>query len=233
MKQSQNVAHYQTLEVERVRRVIETLAAHHGRQLKVLDFGCGTGKYLELFAEMGCDVTGVDINPDYVARAKERGQPALTVNDFLGATGLRYDVVFLSHLIEHVDPDGLVGLIPRLCDTLDEGGHLIIITPVPGDRFYHDFSHVRPYLPQSIRHAFGGTSGPLSFGGRSLVTLVDIYFFKDPFRTRHWRSFYVRTGFKGWATGWLNAGLDLLWLLSSGRIGVTASWLGVYRRSAG
>jgi len=102
-----------------------------------------------------------------------------------------------------------------------------------GERFFHDFSHVRPYLPQSVRHAFGQVGAPLSFGERNLIELVDIYFFKDPWRTRSWRSFYVGTGASRLATLAINALFDGVWRASGGRLGTVASWLGVYRLKPG
>jgi hypothetical protein len=115
---------------------------------------------------------------------------------------------------------------------LAQEGRLVIVTPTPGERFYHDFSHVRPYLPQSVRHAFGQTGAPISFGEASLIELVDIYFFKDPYRTRLWRSFYVGGGISKVFTGTINTAFDIVWRLSAGRFGVIASWLGVYKLRA-
>lgn len=221
-------AHYQSLEYERIESIMRVF--QHGRHtpLRVLDFGCGLGKYLDCFAALGLAVTGVDTNTDYVARAQAKGYAAASPDDFFAASHEPFDIVFLSHLIEHVTPDALVTLIPRLCALLAPDGKLVVATPMPGERFYHDFSHVRPYLPQSVRHAFGATGMPISFGEAALIELVDIYFFKDPYRTRQWRSFYVGKGFKGWFTRMCNRMFDLAWRASGGRIGVTASWLGVY-----
>ena len=67
----------------------------------------------------------------------------------------RVRLVFLSHLVEHLPPADLVLLIPRLCALLVPDGRLVLITPLLGERFFHDFSHIRPYYPQSLRHAFG------------------------------------------------------------------------------
>ena len=38
---------------------------------RVLDIGCGVGKYAVLFAERGCDVTLVDISPEMLRHAEE------------------------------------------------------------------------------------------------------------------------------------------------------------------
>ncbi|MGH8777714.1 class I SAM-dependent methyltransferase [Paraburkholderia sp.] len=221
-------AHYQSLEYERIESIMRAFQQGRDTPLRVLDFGCGLGKYLDCFAALGLAATGVDTNADYVARAQAKGYAAASPDDFFASPHEPFDIVFLSHLIEHVTPDALVTLIPRLCALLAPDGKLVVLTPTPGERFYHDFSHVRPYLPQSVRHAFGATGMPISFGEAALIELVDIYFFKDPCRTRMWRSFYVGTGIKGALTRACNRAFDLVWRVSGGRIGVTSSWLGVY-----
>ncbi|MFZ4619220.1 MAG: class I SAM-dependent methyltransferase [Bacteroidota bacterium] len=44
---------------------------HAGK--RILDMGCATGNYSVIMKRMGYDVTGADVNPAYVARARERG----------------------------------------------------------------------------------------------------------------------------------------------------------------
>lgn len=221
-------AHYQTLEFDRVNALLARRARASARPLRVLDFGFGRGKYLDSFAGIFGDVVGVDTNPAYVAEAKGKGFRACSPEAFFAADDGPFDVVFVSHVIEHMTPDALVELIPRLCARLAPDGWLVIVTPTPGERFYHDFSHVRPYLPQSIRHAFGQVGAPISFGETRLIELVDVHFFRDPFRPRLWRSFYFGCPVARAVTAALGAVSVAAWRLSGGRIGVVASWLGVY-----
>src|SRR5437667_1904640 len=166
----QRPAHYQSLEYDRIIRLLPELASD--KPLRILDVGCGRGKYLECFSSLGYDVVGVDANPAYVAEARVKGFLAYSSTEELTATATRFDVIFLSHVVEHLTPEQLVALIPRLCNMLTPGGCLVIVSPIPGERFYHDFTHVRPYLPQSIRHAFGQTGAPISYGENALIELV-------------------------------------------------------------
>lgn len=222
-------AHYQTLEYDRVNKLITSFALNRKEPLQILDFGCGKGKFLRCFASIGCHATGVDVNLTYLDEARSAGFSAFLPEDLFSSTKDKYDIIFLSHLIEHLCPEQLFELIPKLLKLLANDGHLIIITPTYGERFYHDFSHIKPYLPQSIRHAFGQIGAPISFGENKLIELVDIYFFRDPYRTRSWRSFYVGSPLERGFTRALNACFDIIWKISSGRFGVIASWLGVYR----
>lgn len=221
------INHYQSLEANRV-RVLARKWRSNNKSLRVLDFGCGKGKYLELFRDEGCETMGVDINQGYIEELRNRGFNVSIPEDALKGHG-RFDVVFLSHVIEHIHQDELVPLIQKLIALLDNSGLLVVVTPVLGERFYYDFSHIRPYYPQSIRHAFGQTGAPISYGNLDRIELTDIYFFRDPWRTRKWRTFYVGTGLKRLLVDWLNTLFDTLWRVSGGRLGVYASWLGVYR----
>lgn len=221
-------AHYQTLETRRVQALFSDWAKRSAQPLSVLDYGLGRGKYLRLFREWGLTPVGVDINADYIEQARQDGFEAYHEAE-LDSLGQRFDVIFLSHLIEHLDPNQLLALLDRLITLLTPNGRLVVISPVLGERFFHDFSHVRPYYPQSIRHAFGQSNAPLSFGASERIVLKDIHFFRDPWRTRLWRSFYVPDSTLHPFTRRLNQGFDLAWRLSDGCLGVTSSWLGVYQ----
>ena len=224
------LAHYQTLEYARITALMRQWQNASAIPLKVLDYGCGPGKYLRLFRSLGAEVVGVDLNPQYVKDGLNAGFSMQLANETTFVSK-QFDVIFLSHLIEHLEPDVLISLVPKLCEWLNDGGKLIIVTPTLGERFYHDVSHIRPYYPQSIRHAFGQQGAPLSYAATTLIALTDIYFFNDPYRTRTWRSFYVGTGLKRKLVNGINNTFDFAWKLSGGRFGSLASWLGVYQKT--
>jgi len=94
----------------------------------LLDVGCGSGGFLELATEMGWKAEGVDFDPQAVKVARQRG---LVVHqggiETLGDRAEYYDVVTLSHVIEHVhDPVCLLRSCFRL---LKPGGRLWLETP--------------------------------------------------------------------------------------------------------
>lgn len=71
---------------------------------RLLDVGCGTGKDLEGFREMGWQVTGVEMSPYAASAARQRLGCEILVGDFeevpLGDKG--FDVVRFSHSLEHL-----------------------------------------------------------------------------------------------------------------------------------
>lgn len=95
---------------------------------RLLDVGCGNGGFLKKAQAIGWDVQGIDPDPNAVAAARELGidiaHGGLEVFD--GQSEL-FDVVTLSHVIEHVHgPEDMLRDIYRL---LKPGGRIWIDTP--------------------------------------------------------------------------------------------------------
>lgn len=75
---------------------------------RALEIGCGSGSNLQTLAHLGLDVTGVEPDPAACEAARSRG---LTVFPGTGEAmpeelaGARYDLVVVSHVLEHcLDP---------------------------------------------------------------------------------------------------------------------------------
>lgn len=78
---------------------------HYGHN-RILDVGCGSGKFLEILNKKGWETFGVDISPVAVKNAKEKG-----LNVFEGElhdmsfSQEYFDVVIMRHSLEHMyDP---------------------------------------------------------------------------------------------------------------------------------
>jgi 2-polyprenyl-3-methyl-5-hydroxy-6-metoxy-1,4-benzoquinol methylase len=102
------------------------LRAQPGRRL--LDVGCGNGKYLDLMRSLGWRVEGVEVDPVAVRQARameiEVRQGCLEDQDYPADS---FDAIALRHVIEHVhDPLGLLKECRRI---LKPDGRLVICTP--------------------------------------------------------------------------------------------------------
>jgi len=94
---------------------------------KLVDIGCGNGQFLLRARDIGYDVSGIDLDEKTVEVAKSLGlEVKLGEVDVLYSSG-PYDVVTLSHVIEHVhDPRAV---LEKIYDLLPVGGYFYIATP--------------------------------------------------------------------------------------------------------
>jgi len=97
----------------------------HGR---LLEIGCGSGQLLEIMQQMGWQAEGVDFDPSAVENARKKAlQVRLGTLEKQGYPKDYFDVIFMSHLIEHVhDP---LRLLEEVCRIIKPNGRLIMVTP--------------------------------------------------------------------------------------------------------
>jgi len=95
---------------------------------KLLDVGCGNGDYLMLAASAGWKVKGVEPDLKALEVARSRGLEVMQGSiDEVAQTGELFDVITMSHVIEHVhDP---VSFVKFAYKCLKPGGILYIDTP--------------------------------------------------------------------------------------------------------
>jgi SAM-dependent methyltransferase len=96
---------------------------------RVLDVGCGAGYLLVDLQRRGFDCLGIDFNGNLVKAANERfGVPAVVgdVRNLIGL-GQRFDLVLLSHVLEHVDVP--LRLLREIHQVLSPGGYLVVEIP--------------------------------------------------------------------------------------------------------
>jgi 2-polyprenyl-3-methyl-5-hydroxy-6-metoxy-1,4-benzoquinol methylase len=106
---------------KRAERRAKLIAA--GADLKVgqnvLEVGCGTGLFTEIFAETGASIVAVDISPDLLEIAQSRDLPRGQVKflekrfedcDLEGP----FDAIIGSSILHHLDIDSALGNIQRL-----------------------------------------------------------------------------------------------------------------------
>jgi SAM-dependent methyltransferase len=77
-------------------------------EYSVLDLGCSRGEITRRVAEKAKSVVGVDQNAEAIAAAKEHERDNLQffhgdARDFLTGSSERFDVLILSHILEHLD----------------------------------------------------------------------------------------------------------------------------------
>jgi SAM-dependent methyltransferase len=99
---------------------------------RVADLGCGTGSVAVLLAEHGYDVTGLDLSPRMLERARAKAASAGTSCTFAvgdasspALAAAAYDVVLSRHVVWAL-PDPAAAL-RRWVDLLAPGGRLVLV----------------------------------------------------------------------------------------------------------
>jgi SAM-dependent methyltransferase len=110
-------------------RLLEREYPPAARPIDVLDFGCGTGAFLEHLERFGA-VSAVDSDPSAVAFCHTRGRSEVKLVPPGTALPYRddsFDLVTTLDVIEHVDDD--VAALAELRRVLRPGGRLLVAVP--------------------------------------------------------------------------------------------------------
>lgn len=128
-KKSPAMAEFSKARVDVALDMIKSERGKTGNALRVLDVGCGDGTYSELISDMGNEVYGIDIRPDRVERAKQKGVKA-SVADLTKALPFKdefFDLIYAAEVLEHIyDTEFFLQEAKRV---LRKNGTLIVTVP--------------------------------------------------------------------------------------------------------
>ncbi len=135
---------------------LEKLEAH-GREISLLDLGCGRGEWLSLLRDKGYPAQGIDINEKMVARCASRGLDVCKgdlLEHLRNQSDRSFAVVTAFHVVEHLRFDQFIELLDQSLRVLEPGGMAIFETPNPESllvssrSFYLDPTHNKPLPPK-------------------------------------------------------------------------------------
>jgi 2-polyprenyl-3-methyl-5-hydroxy-6-metoxy-1,4-benzoquinol methylase len=111
------------------------IAAMNKSNGKILDLGCGSGRDLVAFQEMGYQVTGLDATPAFVEMASQIAgcdvwQQSFLSLDLLNST---FDGIFANASLIHVPSVEMLGVLKHLNYALSDCG-VLLMSMVRGDR---------------------------------------------------------------------------------------------------
>lgn len=114
--------------------VVKKFKKYLKKDCNVLDYGCGTGFLIPHLLKFGVNVTGLDFSDKSVESVNKKfsGEPyfkgAFKKEDII-KKGLKFDVIFLLEVIEHLDDEYLEKTFEDIKKLLTENGVVVITTP--------------------------------------------------------------------------------------------------------
>lgn len=152
---------------------------------RVLDVGCGVGRWSRLLAARGADVTGIDLSATMIGEATRRaaaaglsGRCRFLVEDLAQLNlGQQFDLVLGVTVLQHMlDPAAVRAALQRMTAHLAPGGRLVLLEAAPTDVVRDCDSTVFQARPRSAYLTLIGECGLQV----QAITGVD----PAPFRTR-------------------------------------------------
>jgi SAM-dependent methyltransferase len=107
---------------------------------RVLDVGCGVGRWSSLLASRGARVTGMDLSPTMIEEAERRAHAdgvsdrcRFLVQDLAQLdAGERFDLVIGVTVLQHIlEPEALRSAVQRMSEHLAPGGRMVLLEAAP------------------------------------------------------------------------------------------------------
>jgi SAM-dependent methyltransferase len=111
-----------------------------GKGTRVLDVGCGVGRWSRLLAARGAQVVGVDLSPTMIAQASHRAAAEgvadrcrFVVSDLAQLDlGERFDLVLGVTVLQHIlDPRAFREALVAMLEHLAPGGRMVLLEAAP------------------------------------------------------------------------------------------------------
>lgn len=100
------------------------------KNFRVLDVGCGSGRYIRLLSKEGAKVIGIDISNEIIDRCRRNFPDSkfyvLPVEEINSELGL-FDLIVSSTVLQHVPDENKQESFLRIANIIRPGGHLLII----------------------------------------------------------------------------------------------------------
>lgn len=161
------------------------------RSSRILDIGCGAGDLLDLLQRAGYTETrGVDVSPEQVARAAERGISGVFEGDLLAALADErgtLDAVVALDVLEHFTVHEVMQVLDAIVTALRPGVGVLVarvpnaVSPFFGRYRYGDLTHRLAFTSQSLSQAMNEAgfaksrfvaARPIPHGPTSMLRLI-------------------------------------------------------------
>lgn len=134
------------------------------KNCNILDLGCGYGSFLFFLQSNGYNnVAGLDLSPEEIDICRRYFKSYRFYQEdifkFINSTREKFDVIYISHVIEHIKKENLFEFLGGVKKILKDDGIFIIIVPNSGAYFnsaanrYGDLTHEIGFTDLSLRQA--------------------------------------------------------------------------------
>ncbi len=145
---------------------------------KILEAGCGDGRFLLEAKRAGIEPYGFDSNLDLVTYCKKKGIDARQANlsEKLPYKDNTFDGIYCTNVVEHTeDPDFAIYELYRI---LKPGGLLIVLVPdMDYTLFYDDWTHIKPFTRRTMENIAVGIG----------IKKYKVYMFYPPILVKYWK----------------------------------------------
>jgi len=142
--------HYdQPLRLKAIEKVLSlTGITIEDKRTKVLDVGCGTGDLIQILADKGANVFGIDISTEAIKIAKARFRGNNRVQLIVGSIEKLddyypsefFDLVTSITVLQHiVDVEAFLTAVHKIVDVVKRGGHILLLETAPYRNIKSDF----------------------------------------------------------------------------------------------
>lgn len=110
---------------------------------KLLDYGCGDGRFLNFFTGKGFELYGAEYNPILVSQLKEANPLAtfFTIDGLLQNDDLKFDIIHLGDVLEHLNNPA--DIVDKLKARLNPKGVLFIEGPIEHNTSFAHFTRTQ------------------------------------------------------------------------------------------
>jgi ubiquinone/menaquinone biosynthesis C-methylase UbiE len=141
------------LQFRAIRRALAIGGVHHGARM--LDVGCGTGRWVRRYQELGLAPIGVDATLTMLRLARERGETVPLVAGEAGHLPFadeQFDVVSDITVIQHIPTSIQTHALNEMTRVLKTGGRLILMELIRGEGAHIFPRTAQGWIEQATSH---------------------------------------------------------------------------------
>jgi len=127
----------------------EVMRAHVPPGVRILEIGFGDGLFLDWARASGFDITGIEINDNFVTLAKKRNHRVYFGNpvDIFKNKVDKFDLICFFDVLEHLEMDAIVDMLNSVSKLLERKGRVVARFPNGASPFgrvhqHSDATHV-------------------------------------------------------------------------------------------